>query len=320
MTDTAIIAHDETVQRSASPSPPPPDPSNRIGQGMLVGLLVVALLAAGGLAAWLLTHRPSSTQTTTIVTTSAAPRQVSAPIQKVAVPVLVGLAQQDAVIRLGRAGLKPKLQQRTTGPTDGLVNQQHPAPGGKVAAGSLVTILVDRAKPVPKPPPQASTATTAAPTTTATVTTTTAATPSPAPQATMPDVATQTEASAAQALSQAGLLASIVFVPAQDPLGTVEQQARPAGSGLPAQSHVQINVSTGPGQKPQETVPDVIGKTLTDALSAINRSQLRLIFLKLPVPTQDRAGKVVQQTPLAGGRAPRNAQVLVYLGAYRPNG
>jgi len=37
--------------------------------------------------------------------------------------------------------------------------------------------------------------------------------------------------------------------------------------------------------------------------------------VKFPVTSQSQAGKVVQQSPLGGGKVPENAQVLVYLGA-----
>jgi PASTA domain-containing protein len=147
-----------------------------------------------------------------------------------------------------------------------------------------------------------------------TVPTTTAAPPQPA-SSTVPDVTQQSEASAVQALSQAGILASLAFVPAHDELGTVEAQAKPAGTSVPFQSHMQVNVSTGPGQKERETVPSVIGQSLQDALTAINGAQLRLLYLRLPVTDASQAGKIVQQSPLGGGTAPRNAQVVVYLGA-----
>jgi beta-lactam-binding protein with PASTA domain len=128
----------------------------------------------------------------------------------------------------------------------------------------------------------------------------------------MPNVANQTEQAAVSAMNRAGILASIFFVPSDDPLGTVEQQAKPAGTTLRYHSHVQINVSTGPGQKPQEQVPNVVGRTLHDAVSALNSAQLRLIYVRFPV-TSGRPGVVVQQSPLAGAHAPENAQVLVFL-------
>jgi hypothetical protein len=34
------------------------------------------------------------------------------------------------------------------------------------------------------------------------------------------------------------------------------------------------------------------------------------------VTSKTQAGKVVQQTPLSGGHAPGNAQVLVFLGSF----
>ena len=105
-------------------------------------------------------------------------------------------------------------------------------------------------------------------------------------------------------------------MPSDDPLGTVEQQAKPAGTTLPYHAHVQINISAGPGQKPQVQVPNVVGRTLDDAVNTLNGAQLRLINVKLPV-TSGRIGLVVQQSPLAGGRAPRNAQVLVFLAVRR---
>ena len=132
----------------------------------------------------------------------------------------------------------------------------------------------------------------------------------------MPDVMAANEASAVQAMGKVGILASLVFVPSQDPLGTVEQQAKPAGTTAPFHSHVQINLSKGPNNTANAQVPNVVGQTLTQALGALNGAHLRLIFLKFPVTQKAQAGKVVQQSPLGGGQAPQNAQVLVYLGSF----
>jgi beta-lactam-binding protein with PASTA domain len=132
----------------------------------------------------------------------------------------------------------------------------------------------------------------------------------------MPDVSGQTESAAVQAMGKAGILASIVFVPSDQPLGTVVQQAKQAGTTLPYHAHVQLNLSRGPNNNPPQTVPNVIGQTLQQAVSSVNGHHLRLIFLKLPVTSRTQAGKVVQQSPL-GGQAPENAQVVVYLGAFQ---
>jgi beta-lactam-binding protein with PASTA domain len=106
-----------------------------------------------------------------------------------------------------------------------------------------------------------------------------------------------------------------VFVPATDPLGTVVEQAKPAGTTVPFHSHVQINISRGKVTTDAQ-VPNVVGKTLQDAVNTLNAAHLRLIYVKYPVTSQAQAGKVVQQSPLSGAKAPQNAQVVVYLGAF----
>jgi beta-lactam-binding protein with PASTA domain len=298
----AVAVDDETIRQPTVQSPLPPErPENAIGRRVLIGLALLAIAAVGALAVWLLTHRGNSGQTNAGATTSPVATKTAT------VPELVGLDEEAAMIQLGKAGLSPKIQQRTTGPTDGLVSSQRPPRSSKVRPGAAVTILLDRPRANPVP---------AKPTSTSTSQTTT----TPAKPATVPDLSGKDEQGAVQALYDATLIPSIVFVPAHDLLGTVEGQAKPAGTQIPANSPVQITISKGPGQNPDETVPDVIGKTLTDALSTINGQQLRLIYLKQPVTTPQQAGTILKQTPLPGDHAPRNGQVLVYLAAFRPNG
>ena len=285
---------------------------------MLLGLGVLALVAAGILIAYLLTHRSDDKQSTTVVVTTG-PSTTVAP--KVAVPRFVGLKEQDALVRAGQVGLKPKEVFKPTKAPKGTVISQNPEEGTELARGAEVTLVVDSTAKAPTT--TAATTTTEATTTTATTTqattTTAATTTTPAAQpktSTVPDVSGQTESAAVTAFGNAGLLASIVFVPASDPLGTVVEQAKPGGTTVPFHSHVQINISRG-NVTTDATVPDVIGKTLTEALSSINGAKLRLIYLKYPVTSQAQAGKVVQQSPLGGAKAPENGQIVVYLGAYK---
>jgi beta-lactam-binding protein with PASTA domain len=376
--EPTVASSRETLVGAPAPSPagpagPPPD--RRVGAGMLLALAVLALVAIGILVAWLLTNGNDSTAATTTVIVTTARGTTASP--HVAVPRLIGLKEQAAVLRLGQVGLRPKEVFRPTKKPKGLVVAQKPKEATSLARGAQVTLVVDSGAPrvvVPdvrgkslaearaaldalglesvttqvaenKPPgtvvdqgPKTGTkvakgsavtlsvvqakaktttaTTTAAPTTTA-PTTTAPTTTAAAPQtATVPDVEGQTEAGAAQRLLQAGVLASIVFVPADDTLGTVEQQAKPEGTVVPFRSHVQVNVSTGPGDKPSAQVPNTIGQSLQQAVATMNGAQLRLIYVKLPVTSRSQAGKVVQQTPMSGN-VPQNAQVLVYLGAFR---
>jgi serine/threonine-protein kinase len=382
--DTVVTERDTLV---GAPPPPPPDPGRgdrRIGAGMLFALGVLLLVAGGIALAWYLTHRSNHpTQVTTVVVTTQATTTAALP-PKVSVPRLVGLKEQQALLRLGQVGLRPKeIYRATRQPSHVVVSQkpqeatelrrggqvtmvidagapkvavpdltgrsfadaqaaldklgldstktevtsakpagtvvdQVPKPGGKLAKGSTVTLSVAKA------PPKATTTptTTAQQQTTPTPTTTAASTTAPAPQpqqpanATMPDVTGQTEAAAVQAMGRAGVLAYIVFVPSDQPLGTVVQQAKPAGATLPYHGHVQINLSRGPNNNPPESVPNVVGQTLQQAVSTLNAHHLRLIYLKLPVTSRAQAGKVVQQSP-GSGQAPENAQVVVYLGSFQ---
>ncbi|MDX6425331.1 MAG: eukaryotic-like serine/threonine-protein kinase [Gaiellaceae bacterium] len=293
---------------------------------MLLGLGVLVLVAAGILIAYLLTHQKNNKQATTVVVTTA-PSTTVAP--KVAVPGFVGLKEQDALVRAGQVGLQPKEVFKPTKAPKGTVISQRPPAGTELARGGQVTLVVDSSpKSTTTSTPTATTTQSAStPATTATTPTTTqAATPAPtttaaAPAqpttATVPDVTGQKEASAVTALGNAGILASIVFVPGTDPLGTVLQQAKSAGTTVPFHSHVQINVSRGPNATTDATVPNVVGQTLTQAVSTLNAAHLRLIYLKYPVTSQAQAGKVVQQSPLSGAKAPQNGQVVVYLGAYK---
>jgi len=244
----------------------------------------------------------------TIVVDSGAP--------KVAVPDLTGRSFADAQAKLDKLGLDSTKTEVTSDKPKGTVVDQAPKAAAKIAKGSTVTLSVAKAKAA-QPTPTTTAQTTTPQQATTTAPTTTASAPPPPQNATVPDVEGQTEAAAVQSLNQAGILASLFFVPGTDPLGTVEQQAKSSGTTVPYHSHMQINISSGPGDKAQETVPNVIGKSLPDAVSAVQGAHLRLIYLKYPVTSKAQAGKIVQQSPLSGGHAPQNAQVLVFLGAYR---
>lgn len=282
---------------------------------MLLAIGAIVLVGLGVLIAWLLIHRGNdsntATATTVIVTTGGA---TSA---KLLVPRVIGLKEDEALVRLAQVGLRANEVRRPSKEPTGVVIDQKPQEASQVKKGTRVTLIVDAA-PAQKPKPAtASTKTsTTAPATTAP--TTTAAAPPPQPQtATVPDVQGQDEAAAVQALGTAGILPSLVFVPGDDTLGTVVDQAKTSGTTVPFHSHVQLNLSRGPNNNPLESVPSVIGKTLKDAVTSMQSAQLRLIYLRYPVTSRAQAGQIVQQSPVGGSKAPQNAQVLVFLGAFK---
>jgi serine/threonine-protein kinase len=122
--------------------------------------------------------------------------------------------------------------------------------------------------------------------------------------------------SALQAIRNAGFSASVHYVPSDKPFGTVVDQAPAAGSQAPTRSQVTVNVSSGKSGR-EATVPNTVGMSIPQAVSTVNHAGLRLVMLKRTVSDRAQAGKVVAQTPAAGQQAPRNSQVLVYMGAYK---
>jgi beta-lactam-binding protein with PASTA domain len=371
--ETVVRATDDTAVRPAPAGPPPDGPDRRIGWGMLFGILVVALVAGAIVAAWLLTRDDEKATTTTVVTTTPT----TAAASKVAVPRLIGLKEQEALVRLGEVGLRPKEVFRPTKkPTKDVVSQK-PEEGTEVKKGAQVTLVIDSGAPkvavpdlVGQPVDQAiakldavgldseqtevtsteaprtvidqapasgtkvakgavvtlsvakaeatTTTSTTATTTTGATTTRPGTTTTAAPRTvTVPELTGMQLQPAAARLGSAGLLASIQYIPGDDPLGTVEDQSPKAGQTLKQRSHVTLNLSSGPGTKPQKTVPNVVGQTLDASVASIKAAGLRTIFLKVPVTDRAQAGKVVEQTPAAGRTAPQNAQVLIYLGAFR---
>jgi serine/threonine-protein kinase len=304
---------------------------------MLLAIVLLAAVAAG-LAALLLTrhhdsgNRPEAAPTTVVVTTTATPTTpAAAKVTKkkliLPVPDLVGSAWKGAAAGLRHAGYRVSLVSAASALPRGTVIAQDPKPGTKVAKGSDVRLKVSTG--VKGSTTTAQQATTPAATTTAaaaqqqttsaqqqtTQQTGTTAAPQPT-TAQVPSLSGDVQ-SAVQKLDHAGFKASIAYVPSDQSLGTVVAQTPSDGASAKTGSQVTVNVSSGPGQNPQETVPNVVGKRIPQALPALHAAGLRLIVLKARVNDKSQAGVIVLQTPLPGKQAPKNAQVLVYYGAYQ---
>jgi serine/threonine-protein kinase len=306
-TDVLVPSTEETV---VAEPPPPHEPDSRIGWGMVLGILAVGLAAAAIAAVWWFTRdddgEAAPTTTTQVTTTVAASR--------VAVPDVRGMTVAQARTQLEAGGFETQQTEVISDERAGTVVDQSPDAGTKAAKGATVTLGVAKGE---------STTTTGSTTTTEETTTeettTQATTTAPTAPATVPvpDLTGTQLAGAVRRLAGDGLLASVQYIPGDEPLGTIRTQAPPAGRTARSHSHVTLNASSGPGDKEQKTVPDTTGQTLDQAVSTLNDAGLRLIFVKLPVTDRAQAGKVVEQTPAAGKSAPENAQAVVYLGAFR---
>jgi serine/threonine-protein kinase len=128
----------------------------------------------------------------------------------------------------------------------------------------------------------------------------------------VPEVVGQTQAQATKALHDAGLKASLQFVPSQqDPVGTVVAQAKAAGTTLGRGQSVQINVSVGPDQVPLVAVPDVVGRTEQEARSQVEAGGFRVQVLREVTDDPSESGTVVDRQP---ERAPEGGLVTIYVG------
>ena len=101
------------------------------------------------------------------------------------------------------------------------------------------------------------------------------------------------------------LLACIAYVPGNEPLCTVMAQSPAAGGSAKTGSRFTLSVSSGPNDTQVETVPDVVGQRIPQAVATLHRVGLRLILLRGRVGDVSQAGLVVAQTPVPGSRRPR---------------
>jgi len=310
----------ETTAVRQPPPPPPDEPGSRIGWGMVLGLLAVGLAAAAIAAVWYFTrdddNAASPTTTTTQVTTTVAAAQV-------AVPDVLGKPVAQARSQLEAAGFETQQTEMISSKKAGTVVDQSPDAGTDADKGATVTLGVAKRASTTTTTGETTTEETTTEETTTRETTTqqtttreTTTTPTAPATVQVPDLTGMQLAPAVRRLSSDGLLASVQYIPGEEPLGTVRTQSPQPGKTARSRAHVTINLSSGPGDKEQKTVPDTTGQTLDQAVATLNKAGLRLVFVKLPVTDRTQAGKVVEQTPAADRTAPENAQVVVYLGAF----
>ncbi len=191
-----------------------------------------------------------------------------------AAPSLVGLTQKDAADRASQAGVRMKVQQRTSDDPAGFVIDQSPAAGDWVRDGGTVTVVVSRG-----PPPVA-----------------------------VPDVIGRPEGEAQFALADAGFLVEVVPEHSEDiPAGTVLRTEPAVGENASPDSTVKLIVSDGPAPVP---VPDVTGRTYDEAAAALADVRLGATMVE-EFSDSVEAGKVIRTEPATGEPAPRDSSVTV---------
>jgi serine/threonine-protein kinase len=262
----------------------------------------------------------------------------------VAVPNVVLLQKNLAVVKLQQAGLKARV---TYGFSDsvgkGQVESQNPSDGTPVARNSPVTLVVSKGKePVVVPNVVGQDVTSAITTLAgkglnprivriysgAQPDTVTAQQPHAgdkvlkgatirvnvsrgAKPVQVPDVTGQPYANAKSALEGAGFVVGRADVASDQPQGVVVSQDPQAGTSQSKGTTITLSVSKGPAAT---QVPDVVGENQSNAEQILSSAQLTPTVVYVPVTDPSQDGLVQSQTPGSGAAAKPGEVVVIQVG------
>ena len=260
----------------AAPEPPPGPPPGWLAVENPWPWLALVLVAVAALLVWLFAIRGSSDRAT--------------------VPHVVGLSQPVAIKKLQNAGFNVTALRKPAKAPAGRVFAQRPGGGTQLKKKQTVVIDVSNGVAPKLPPPKTNTSTTA--------------TVATAPPVAVPDVKGKVQTEAGPAIEAVGLVPDTFPVSGGQTPGVVVAQSPAAGTKIPAGKSVHLDVSTGGGNQPASTVPDVTGQTAADARAKLWAAKLttRTVYAKGTV------GVVLRQQPAGGGQAPAFSQVTLTVG------
>jgi serine/threonine-protein kinase len=130
----------------------------------------------------------------------------------------------------------------------------------------------------------------------------------------VPDVTGQAQEAAQRQLNSAGLKAGVVYVPSDQPQGTVVSQAPESGTTQKRGTRIQLNVSLGPDPVEQRVVPDLLGERPAAARAKLESAGFKVQTLAQGVTDASQVGTVVDEQPAGGRRAPVGSTVTIYIG------
>jgi beta-lactam-binding protein with PASTA domain len=218
----------------------------------------------------------------------------------VSVPGVVGQARATAESAVRAAGLVPQVFTVPSTQPKGTVVAESPKAGTRVPGGSKVRLNISSGQAsggVPPPPPP----------------------PPPPPgtkpaTVTVPDVTGQEQQAAQSQLNSAGLKSGVVYVPSNELLGTVVSQSPEAGTTQKRGTRIQLNVSLGSNPGELRAVPDVLGQDKATAKTKLERAGFTVQTLQQGVTDPNQIGKIVDEQPAGGRRAPVGSPVTIYVG------
>jgi beta-lactam-binding protein with PASTA domain/predicted Ser/Thr protein kinase len=190
---------------------------------------------------------------------------LASPAQKV-VPPVVGEQLDTARTVLQNAGFQVSVVRESSSKPANTVFAQNPVGDTKADQGSTVQLTVSTGPPKPGP-------------------------------VSVPNLVGEPLAQAQQDVAKVGLKSRVLTQPSSQPSGTVFNQTPAAGSSVPSGSTVTLTVSNG-----KVTVPDVTGKSESDAKSALAGAGFTSVTTSTQSSSQP-SGTVISQTPAGGAQA-----------------
>lgn len=218
------------------------------------------------------------------------------------VPNVVGQTRSAAVSVLKAAGFDSSIFVVPSSQPKNTVVAQRPPAGKKAAPGSKVRLNVSSGTtsggggvPPPPPPP---------------------APPPPPSSQTVPDLTGQQQQAALRQLNRVGFKARLVWVPSDQPEGTVVSQSPDGGTTEKEGTRITVNASNGPNPGAGQLVPRVIGLSPQTATSRLVSAGFRVQRLTQKTSDRTRNGKVIDVQPARGFRAPADSVVTIYVGRF----
>jgi beta-lactam-binding protein with PASTA domain len=129
----------------------------------------------------------------------------------------------------------------------------------------------------------------------------------------VPLVVGESEAVAKAEIQSRGLVASVVKRKSSAEQGEVLAQAPDAGTRVDQGSSVTIEVSTG---QEKVTVPNVIGKTQSGALSTLRSKGFNVSVKEQSVDIPSQDGRVIDQFPAPDRQETKGSTVTIFVGTF----
>ena len=258
---TQVVPAATGVMPAAGSAQPQPEEDEKRGRALgwilLVGALVLALVALG---------------------TLVLPKMFESAPEKVEVPNLVGMTEDEARAVIGEKNLA--VGKVTPEPSEDVdvnhVTRSDPSKGRFVEPGTPVDLWLSSGKP----------------------------------QVAVPYVIGSQKDQAAAAMTSKGLRYKLIEEESDEPAGEVIRTDPVPGEEVAKGFRVKIFYSTGPNE-----VPDVVGKTRSEAVKIITDAGFQPLVQEDTSSTEPK-DTVTRQSPGSGGTLPKGSTVIIYVSVY----